>query len=130
LLELETAIAKFEEVLHQSNEEVKTMPPLPPRPPIQAALNFSVEKYTAISVPILAIFACPHDWSRFFPNDPKRKAARLSADTARCSAQAEAFEHGVPSAHVARIVNADHYVYRSNETQVIDQMKRFLSSLP
>jgi pimeloyl-ACP methyl ester carboxylesterase len=106
------------------------MPPLPPRPPIQAALNFGMEKFTSIPVPVLAIFACPHDWSHFFPNDPERRAARLAADTARCSAQAEAFARGVPTARVVRIRNADHYVYRSNEAQVIDEMKKFLSALP
>jgi len=129
LRELETAIAKFEAVLHQSNEDVKTMPPLPPRSPIQAALNFGTEKYTSIPVPVLAIYACPHDWSHFFPNDPQRRAARLSADTARCTAQAEAFSRGVPSARVVRIANADHYVHRSNEAQVIDEMKKFLNGL-
>jgi len=130
LRELETAIARFETVLHQSNEDVKTMPPLPQRPPIGAALNFGMEKYTSIPVPALAIFACPHDWSHFFPNDPERRAARLDADKARCSAQAEAFARGVPTAHVIRIPNADHYVHRSNEMQVIDEMKKFLIALP
>jgi non-heme chloroperoxidase len=130
LRELETAIARFETVLHQNNEDVKTMPPLPPRSSIQAALNFGVEKYTSIPVPVLAILACPHDWSHFFPNDPERRAARLAADTAGCSARAESFARGVPAAHVVRIPNADHYVYRSNEAQVIDEMKKFLSTLP
>lgn len=130
LRELEIAVARFETVLHQSNEDVKTMPPLPPRSPIQAALNFGVEKYTSVPVPVLAVFACPHDWSHFFPNDPERRAARLAADTAACWARAEAFARGVPTARVVRIPNADHYVYRSNETQVIDEMKNFLSTLP
>jgi len=129
LRELETAIAKFETVLHESNENVKSMPPLPPRSPIQAALNFGMEKYTSIPVPVLAIFACPHDWSRFFPNDPERGATRLAADTAACSAWADNFERGVPTARVVRIPNADHYVHRSNEAQVIDEIKRFLSNL-
>jgi hypothetical protein len=31
---------------------------------------------------------------------------------------------------VIRISNADHYVHRSNEAQVIDEMKKFLSNLP
>ena len=31
LRELETAIASFATVLYQNNEDVKTMPPLPPR---------------------------------------------------------------------------------------------------
>lgn len=126
LRELEIAIARFETVLHQSNEDVKTMPPLPPRSPIQAALNFGTEKFTSIPVPALAIFACPHDWSHFFPNDPERRALRLAADAARCTAQAEAFSHGVPGATVVRFANADHYVHRSNEAQVIDEMKKFL----
>jgi non-heme chloroperoxidase len=105
------------------------MPPLPPRPPIRAALNFGVEKYTSIPVPVLAILACPHDWSHFFANDPKRRAARLAADTTDCSARAEAFARGVPTARVVRIPNADHYVHRSNEAQVNDEMKKFLSTL-
>jgi pimeloyl-ACP methyl ester carboxylesterase len=130
LRELEIAIAKFETVLHESNEDVKTMPPLPPRSPIGAALNFGVEKYTSIPVPVLAILACPHDWSHFFLNDPERRAARLAADTAACSARAENFARGVPTARVVRIPNADHYVHRSNEVQVIDEMKKFLSALP
>jgi non-heme chloroperoxidase len=130
LRELEMAIARFETVLHQSNEDVKTMPPLPPRSPIGAALNFGVEKYTSIPVPVLAIFACPHDWSHFFPNDPQRRATRLAADTAACSARAESFARGVPTARVVSIPVADHYVHRSNEAQVIDEMKKFLSTLP
>jgi non-heme chloroperoxidase len=129
LRELETAVARFESILHQNNQDVTTMPPLPPRSPIQAALNFGVERYTSIPVPVLAIYACPHDWDPFFLNDPQRKAARLSADTARCTAQAEAFSHGVPSAKVVRIANADHYVHRSNEAQVIHEMKEFLDGL-
>jgi pimeloyl-ACP methyl ester carboxylesterase len=40
LLELETAVAKFEPVLHQNNLGVANMPPLPPRSPINAAMNF------------------------------------------------------------------------------------------
>lgn len=130
LRELETAMAGFETVLHQNNEDVKTMPALPPRSPIGAALNFGAQKYTSIPVPVLAILACPHDWNHFFPNDPERRAARLAADTANCSARAEAFARGVPTARVVRIPNADHYVHRSNEVQVIDEIKKFLAALP
>jgi non-heme chloroperoxidase len=129
LRELEAALARFEPILHQNNEDVKTLPPLPPRSPIGAAINFGMEKYTSIPVPALAIFACPHDWSHFFPDHPEIRAARLSADTARCTAQAEAFRQGVPGSRVVLIANADHYVHRSNEAQVIDEMNRFLDGL-
>jgi pimeloyl-ACP methyl ester carboxylesterase len=129
LLELEAAIARFETVLHQSNAEVANMPPLPPRSPISAALNFGAQKYTSIPVPALAIYACPHNWDRFPANDPTRKAALVADDTARCTAWADAFSRGVPSAHVVRIPNADHYVFNSNEADVVREMNAFLSSL-
>lgn len=128
LLELETAIAKFEVVLHQNNAEIANMPPLPPRSPIDAALNFGMQKYTSIPVPTLAIYACPHNWDRF-PGSPARKAALLADDTARCTTWANAFRHRVPGARVVLIPNADHYVYLSNEAQVVREMNRFLASL-
>src|ERR1700722_18765852 len=91
LLELEAAIAKFETILHQSNAEVANMPPLPPRSPIGAAVTFGTQKYTAIPVPVLAIYACPHNWDRFPANEQTRKAALVADDTARCNAWADAF---------------------------------------
>jgi alpha-beta hydrolase superfamily lysophospholipase len=44
--------------------------------------------------------------------------------------QARAFEAGVPSAHVVRIPNADHYVFNSNEADVLREMNAFLAKLP
>jgi non-heme chloroperoxidase len=61
LLELEVATAKFEAVLYQSNAEIANLPPLPPRSPVGAALNFGAQRYTSIPVPALAIYACPHN---------------------------------------------------------------------
>jgi pimeloyl-ACP methyl ester carboxylesterase len=130
LLELEAAIAKFETVLHQSNAEIVNMPPIPPRSPIGAALTFGEQKYTSIPVPALAVYACPHNWDRFPANDPSRKAALIAADTARCNAWADAFSRGVPSAHVVRIPNADHYIFNSNEAEVVREMNDFLAKLP
>jgi pimeloyl-ACP methyl ester carboxylesterase len=129
LLELEAAIAKFETVLHQSNAAVANMPPLPPRSPIGAALTFGMQKYTAIPVPALAIYACPHNWNHLPANESARKAALVADDTARCNAWADAFSRGVPTAHVVRIPNADHYVYLSNAAQVAGEMNDFLAKL-
>jgi pimeloyl-ACP methyl ester carboxylesterase len=130
LRDLETFIAQFETLLHQDNESLKSMPPLPPRSPINAAMNFGVERFTSVPVPALAIFACPHDWSHFFPNDPARRAERLARDTAQCNALADAFAQGVPTATVIKIPNADHYIHRSNEPQVTEAIQKFLSTLP
>jgi non-heme chloroperoxidase len=128
LLELETAVAHFETVLHQNNAEIANMPPLPPRTPIGAALNFGAQRYTSIPVPALAIYACPHNWDRL--PDNARKAALIADDKARCTAWADAFSRGVPSAHIVLIPNADHYVYLSNETEVVAEMNAFLAKLP
>jgi non-heme chloroperoxidase len=130
LLELEASVSQFDKTLHDSNVDIASMPPIPPRPPIQAALNFGMQKYTQIPVPILAIFACPHNWDRAFRNDPARKAQRIAADIVSCNARADAFAAGVPSAHVVRLPNADHYVFNSNEAEVVREMNTFLTKLP
>lgn len=127
LLELETAVAQFETVLHQNNAEVANMPPLPPRSPIGAALNFGMQKYTSIPVPTLAIYACPHNWDRL--PDSARKTALIADDKARCTRWADTFRHGVPTAHIVMIPNADHYVYLSNEAQVVAEMNAYLQKL-
>ncbi|HEV2709980.1 MAG TPA: alpha/beta hydrolase [Edaphobacter sp.] len=129
LLELETAVARFETVLHQTNKEVANLPPLPPRSPIDAALNFGAQRYTSIRVPVLAIYACPHNWDRFPANDAARKAALVADDTARCNEWANAFSRGVPGVRVVQIPNADHYVYLSNQAQVVSEMNAFLATL-
>ena len=129
LLELETAIAKFEIVLHQNNLGVANMPPLPPRSPINAAMNFGMQKYTNIPVPALAIYACPHNWDRLPDDGSGRKAALIADDKVRCTAWADNFKRGVPGARVVMIPNADHYVYLSNEAQVVTEINAFLASL-
>jgi len=129
LLELEAAVARFTTVLHQSNAEIANLPPLPPRSPIGAALNFGAQKYTSIPVPTLDIYACPHNWDRFPADQPDRKAALIADDKARCTAWADAFSHGVPNAHIVLIPNADHYLYLSNEAQVVAEMNAFLAKL-
>ena len=127
LLELEIAVARFETVLHHDNAEIANMPPLPPRSPIGAALNFGTQKYTSIPVPSLAIYACPHNWDRLPDGD--RKTALIADDKARCSRWADNFRRGVPNAHIVIIPNADHYVYLSNEAQVAAEMNAFLDKL-
>jgi hypothetical protein len=44
--------------------------------------------------------------------------------------QVAAFERQVPSAHVVRIPHATHYVFRSNEADVLREMNTFIATLP
>jgi pimeloyl-ACP methyl ester carboxylesterase len=115
LRELEVSVSQLQKSLQESNKVRVSMPPLRPRPPIDAALAFGEQKYTTINVPILAIFAVPRTPS---PGADFR------------AMQARAFEAGVPSAHVVRIPNADHYVFNSNEADVLREMNAFLAKLP
>lgn len=95
-----------------------------------AAVFSSERRYTQIKIPCLAIFAVPHDPRAFFPTDGPYHAAAVEADLERSTRLADAFEAGVPSAHVVRLHYADHYVYRSDEAEVFRIMNDFLKKLP
>jgi non-heme chloroperoxidase len=98
------------------------------------AVYGGMKKYTNIPVPALVIFAIPHGQGKWVDNntDPKVWEAAKTysrALTPLTESQAKAFENGVPTAHVVRIRGAHHYVYLSNEADVLREMKSFLSSL-
>ena len=135
---LEEVLAKLPELEKVLREEQKAIAGFPPDDPSEAASEFGPgeaielgeQKYTEIKVPILAIFAVPH---KFDPT-PEYSAAERAAigkyDLDTTTAQANAFEAGVPSAHVVRIANTDHFVYKSNEVDVLREMNAFLARLP
>ncbi|MGA2047108.1 MAG: alpha/beta hydrolase [Terracidiphilus sp.] len=100
----------------------------PPPPPVGVATRFGEQKYTQIHGPVLAIFACPHNFD--FIRDSGAKAALIANDLVTCTAQANAFEAGVPTSHVVRLPNADHYIFRSNAAGVARAMNSFLAALP
>ena len=102
--------------------------------PGDAMMLQGMKKYTDIPVPALAIFAIPHALGKWVTDstDPKvREAAKAfsEAEAVLTTRQAKVFEDGVSSAHVVRLRGADHYVYLSNEADVLREMKSFLSTL-
>ncbi len=107
--------------------------PLSPRSdnplPIPAAITAGEQKYTTVHAPVLAIYAIPHDLSKIFPDEAERKAA-TAYDLVTTSAQAGAFEAGIPGARVVLLPNADHFVFRSNEADVLREMSAFIAKLP
>ena len=100
----------------------------PPR--VYEAITAGAQKYTNIPVPALAIFALPHDDGPFIEqsNDPAAKAFVVRAN-ALMEVQLNAFERGVPTARVIRMPHANHYVFLSNEADVLREMRTFLASL-
>jgi pimeloyl-ACP methyl ester carboxylesterase len=97
--------------------------------PLPFALPLMIQgftKYTKIPVPILAIYAYPHDSGE---TDPKKQAEMDAQDKIYTGRQADAFEKGVPTARVVRLPHASHNVVRSNEADVMREMNAFLASL-
>jgi hypothetical protein len=85
-------------------------------------------KYTEIKAPCLAIFAVPHDSA--LPTDTAHHAAAVAFDLERSANMSNGFAAVFPSAKVVRLQNANHYVFRSNEVDVIRVMNDFLDKLP
>jgi pimeloyl-ACP methyl ester carboxylesterase len=75
------------------------------------AIVNGAEKFTAIHVPVLAIFAVSPKSSGNGPT------------------QADAFQAAIPQARVVRVENADHFIFKSNETEVFNEMNTFLDRL-
>jgi hypothetical protein len=55
--------------------------------------------------------------------------AQTEANDVKGEAQAKAFESGLPTARVVRIARANHYVFLSNEADVLREMETFIASL-
>jgi len=99
-------------------------------PPVIEAIQAGLQKYTDIRVPALGFFAVPHDLGPAFRGAEAARSAFEANDAARTEAQAKAFESGVPSARVVRLPHASHYVFQSNEADVLREVRAFLGSLP
>jgi len=97
------------------------------------AILMGNNRYSDIAVPSLVIFAIPHapeNWTSK-NRDPKvRESAIAYAKTVDVLAekQAKAFEAGVPTARVIRLSGA-HYIFLSDESGVLREMRAFLASL-
>jgi pimeloyl-ACP methyl ester carboxylesterase len=91
------------------------------------AIAAGEQKFAAIHVPILAIYALPHDVGATNPN----RAAAEARDIADLTGpQANAFQAANPTARVVRLPRASHYVYESNEADVLREMRAFIAAAP
>jgi len=91
-------------------------------------------KYIDIPLPSLVVFANPHGlgiWVDSKTDPTVRTAAKsyTSALAALTERQEKAVENGVPTAHLITLPGAHHYVFLSNEADVIREMRNFLNTL-
>lgn len=105
-------------------------PPDTPRARASIALRRGTQIFTGVKCPVLAIFAVPHDFGPLGNADPAARAEMVAKDEALVSEQANAFQAGNPQAYVVRIANASHFVFRSNEADVLREMNGFIAKLP
>jgi non-heme chloroperoxidase len=131
---LQTTLPQFDRDLQGIQKDLQ-MTPVPARAfsiptATMTAVIAGEQKYTDIPVPVLAIYAVPHDLGSVFGNDEAARVAAEAIDTTRTEAQAKAFERGVPSARVVRLPHASHNVIQSNEADVLREIKAFLTNLP
>lgn len=96
-------------------------------------IMMSTKKYTNILAPALVIFASPHvqdNWIDKSTDPAVREAARAYSTklNSLTEKQAKAFEGGVPTARVIRL-RGTHYIFLSNERDVLREMRSFLGGL-
>jgi len=133
---LETSLPRLERELKAQRQHLETVPDNAPAPPDTPDVRFGfaiqrgVQEYTGVKCPVLAIFAVPHKLEPYPGMSAAAQATAAAEELASTSAQANAFQAGNPSAQVIRLANADHYIYRSNEADVLREMNAFLAKLP
>jgi pimeloyl-ACP methyl ester carboxylesterase len=98
-----------------------------------AAIMTNDRAYTRIPVPALVIFALPHvpeSWIDKSTDPTTREDARIyyAGIDAATERQAKALEEGVSTARVIRLRGA-HYIFLSNEPDVLREMRSFLAGL-
>jgi pimeloyl-ACP methyl ester carboxylesterase len=86
------------------------------------AVQEGKQAFQGVKCPALAIFAVPHQYGDNQDVDADAK------DAARVEPLVKAFERAVPQARVVRIPHASHYVFRSNEAEVLREIEKFIAS--
>jgi hypothetical protein len=107
-------------------------PPNGPAPRPMGRVPYAIisgqRKYTVVHGPVLAIFASPPEEPRGAENDPAMRAMIAEVDSAT-ALQVGAFARAVPQARVIRLPRASHFVFRSNEADVLREMRAFIDGL-
>jgi len=135
LQKIQTATALLNKKFSDLIKQRSLLPPSPPRPAnmpipaIPAAISLGRQKYTSINAPALVIYADPHDFGDLYKTNPAAREAVIANDHETTAAQEKAFSEAVPSAHIIRIANANHFIFRSNAEEVFMQMDQFMDLL-
>ena len=124
-------LPRFENELHVHQQELRTVPePLESAmPKIEEEIVAGERRFAGTTVPTLAIFAFPHDLGSAFKNNPIAQAAAEKADQSWTGAQIRFIESKYPSIRLVCIPHASHFVFQSNEADVLHDMSFFIHGL-
>jgi hypothetical protein len=99
--------------LQQREEDLSAMSPRHPvSSPVSVAILDGQQEYTHIDLPVLAIFNVPHEPAFLRNMESQERHLKLRF-----------------LARVVRIPNADHYVFQTNEADVLRYMNDFMGGL-
>jgi pimeloyl-ACP methyl ester carboxylesterase len=97
---------------------------------ISRAIQAGEQKFTDILVPILAIYAIPHNFGSAFSKLTGKERSEIDVrETAILGAIKDSFQSGLSSAHVVWL-RANHFVFLSNEQDGVRETSAFIDSLP
>jgi pimeloyl-ACP methyl ester carboxylesterase len=99
-----------------------------PIPDAMLAVFTGIRKYSSLPLPILAIQAFPRKAPPGAESDPAI-AARHAAASAKENERLDSLERDIPTARVVRVQYADHYLWRTNESDMLREIGGFLSRL-
>ena len=132
---LTTSLPLMERAMRSWSQSLAVRPDRDVTPPpavrdlVADSLFAGYQKFTNIRAPVLAIFAAPREPSAALLKDSVALAKSDSAYLAGVMPQIDAFQRGVPGARVLRIPHSNHFVFRSNEAEVLNEVVAFINGL-
>jgi pimeloyl-ACP methyl ester carboxylesterase len=91
--------------------------------------KYSLEKLEEAEVPT-PMPLIPAGWQKYTDIKPPILAIYAKQSVVGNEKIVEAIQRNIPSARIVILPNAEHFVYRSNETEVLSEMEAFLGRLP
>ena len=138
---LKTNLPDYKESLEQMSAALQSIPDQPPPPEktlssrsyrVTQAVHDGEQEYTTITCPLLAVFnePTPPVLKPDADANAKAQAARFAVNLKGLHEQQQAFEALGSNARVIRIKDANHYVFRSNEEDVLRKVNDFIATVP
>jgi hypothetical protein len=90
------------------------------------------QKYTSVRIPALGIYAVVDDPGAANMEDPEQRAnaeAYQWFQRQRAARSIALFQQDLPHGRLVRVERADHYVFLSNEREVLREMSAFIATL-